>query len=163
MTVTDKQIQKARREYEEFGKEWRRDMFDESTGGYLVTHSERIGKSKKSKNEAEKFNKEHAMCVNLVKAGYRIKLLKDGGSFGDCDITVDGILADLKKTGSSGQIESYASDTFGKKKGKIVVFELENRGSSLIKAVYGVKLLQGQKIIYYYSDIPGEVYTVIKK
>lgn len=138
-------------------------MFDESTGGYLVTHSERIGKSKKSKNEAEKFNKEHAMCVNLVKAGYRIKLLKDGGSFGDCDITVDGILADLKKTGSSGQIESYASDTFGKKKGKIVVFELENRGSSLIKAVYGVKLLQGQKIIYYYSDIPGEVYTVIKK
>lgn len=163
MTITDKQIQKARREYEEFGKEWRRDMFDESTGGYLVTHSDRIGKSKKSKNETEKFNKEHAMCVNLVKAGYKVKLLKDGGPFGDCDITVDGILADLKKTGSPDQIKNYASDTFGKKKGKIVVFEFENRQAVMANVVNGVKLMKGQKIIYYYSDTPAQMYVVDKK
>ena len=163
VTITDKQIQKARREYEEFGKEWRRDMFDESTGGYLVTHSERIGKSKKSKNEAEKFNKEHAMCINLAKAGYKVKLLKDGGPLGDCDITVDGILADLKKTGSSGQIEKYAGDTFKKKGGKIVVFEIESRKAIIANVINGIKLLKGQKIIYYYSDTPAQMHEVDKK
>lgn len=163
VTVTAKQIGKAREEFASLGGEWRRDYFDEETGGYLATHSDRIGKSKKSKNETDKFNKEHAMCVNLAKAGYKVRLLKDGGTFGDCDITVDGVLADLKKTGSHGNIKSYASDTFGKKGGKIVVFELENRESSLVKAIYGIKLQQGQKIIYYYSDKPNETFLVVKK
>lgn len=146
ITVTDKRIRKAREEYESFGKEWKRDMFNDSTGGYLVTHSDRVGKSRKSKNESEKFDKEHTMCVNLVRAGYKVRLLKDGGPFGDCDITVDGVLADLKKMGSPRQIESYASDTFGKKKGKVVVFELESRKAIMANAIEGVRLTKGQKM-----------------
>lgn len=146
ITVTDKRIRKAREEYESFGKEWKRDMFNDSTGSYLVTHSDRVGKSRKSKNESEKFDKEHTMCVNLVRAGYKVRLFKDGGPFGDCDITVDGVLADLKKMGSPRQIESYASDTFGKKKGKVVVFELESRKAIMANAIEGVRLTKGQKM-----------------
>lgn len=160
--ATDKTIKKTLREYNEFGNEWRRDIFDEKTGGYLVTHSDRIGKANKSKNEKAKFTKEHAMSANLARAGFRIKLLSEGSTSSSCDITVNGILSDLKKTKSASNVRSYANDTFGNKQGKIVVFELENRSTALTGAIKGIELKKGQKIIYYYSDKPNEVYVIEK-
>lgn len=67
----------SRREYEALpSAEWRRDYFNEENGGYLVTSWKRIEEAR-MKNEIEKYEVEHKMCLTFAKAGFRIQHLEE--------------------------------------------------------------------------------------
>lgn len=83
--------------------------FDPETGGYVVTHRDRIESGNSSPNEKEKFYKEQDMCKDLATAGHHIEHLsdKDRSKRRTYDIHMDGVRADLKSVSSANNIEKY--------------------------------------------------------
>ena len=103
---------------------WKKDYFDNDTGGYFVTERARIAQSEKSKNETIKFLKEQEMCVTLAKNGYAMEHLND--KWGETyDVHMDNIKADLKKTRSHNNIVNYAKDAVRYQGAEMVIFEFE--------------------------------------
>lgn len=121
-------IEKSRKEYLALpDSEWRKDYFDESTGGYLATSWKRIKQSLKSNQETKKFDKEHQMCLTYAKNGHQIQHLPDRKENGDgtYDTLFDGFKADLKKTKSTNNILKYASRAVKNQGAQIILFEFE--------------------------------------
>lgn len=88
--------------------EWRKDYFDETTGGYLVTSWKRLEEASKNHNEQQKFDKEHGICLVFVKSGLKIQHLEDNKPEGTYDVICNGHRGDLKRTKGSGNIVRYA-------------------------------------------------------
>jgi len=74
----EEHIKEARAKYNSYNDSaWKKDFFDDDTGGYLVTERARIAQSEKGKNETVKFQKEQEMCMALAKKGYAMEHLDD--------------------------------------------------------------------------------------
>ena len=115
----------ALQEYNSYGSEWKKAYFDKFSGGYVVVDKQRIKHSKISKNEKDKFDKEYTMCVVLAQNGYMIEMLKERPGFSSSDITINGIMAELKKTSSHNNILKYAKKAIDKQGAEMVVFEFD--------------------------------------
>ena len=69
-------IKTSREKYDSYDANlWEKNYFDYDTGGYLVIEKIRIKQSESSKNEKEKYLKEHEMCITLAKVGYAVEYL----------------------------------------------------------------------------------------
>jgi len=117
-------IKEARAKFDSYGSEWEKTLFDKDSGGYLVTQISRIAQSGKSDNEFKKFDKEQEMCKTLSRNGYAVEHLDDNNGE-TYDIHLNGIKADLKKTGSHNNIANYAKEAIREQGAEIVVFEFE--------------------------------------
>jgi len=142
-------IRKARVVFDSYGDNWRLDYFDDNSGGYLVTERGRIIQSEKSKNEIEKFHKEHEMCKTLAKNGYAMEYLDDqwGKSY---DVHVNTIKADLKKTVSHNNLVRYAKKAIREQGAEMVVFEFDNMTGDIHKGLNKLESI-GIKVMYYTS------------
>jgi len=134
-------IKAALQKYNSYGSEWEKAYFDKLSGGYVVIDKQRIGHSKLSKNEKAKFDKEHAMCIVLAQNGYKIEMLMERPGFSSSDITINGIMAELKKTSSHNNISGYAKKAVYKQGAKIVVFEFEEMTRNIQKELYNIQKL----------------------
>ena len=103
---------------------WKKKYFDKKTGGYVVIERDRIYQSQKSKGEKEKFDREQGMNMTLARNGYAVEHLDDRGGTG-YDIHLNGIKADLKKTGSHNNMVNYAKKAIRKQGADMAVFEFE--------------------------------------
>ena len=110
----------ALQKYNSYGSEWERAYFDKFSGGYVVVDKQRIENSKISKNEKEKFTKEYAMSMVFAQNGYKIEMLMERPGFSSSDITINGIMAELKKTSSHNNILNYAKYYFSNNPNKIM-------------------------------------------
>ena len=125
---------------------YKRDYFDERTGGYLVIENQRIAQSKRNKQEKEKFEKEKGMCIVLAKNGYAVEYLKDAQ--GSYDILLNGVPADLKKTASHNNMVKYAKKAADEQGAKVVVFEFSKMTHNIEKELYCIKKL-GIQVKYF--------------
>jgi len=124
ITIKQQEIKNvAIQKYISYDRNWEKVYFDEHNGGYFVVDKQRIEHSKLSKNETEKFEKEYSMCMVLARYGYKIEMLKESRGFSSPDITINGIMAELKKTSSHNNMLDYAKKAVYKQGAKIVIFE----------------------------------------
>ena len=151
-------IKEARAKFDSYGSEWEKTLFDEDSGGYLVTEKSRITQSQKSTNELKKFDKEQDMCKTLACNGFAVEHLDDkkGESY---DIHLNGIKADLKKTGSHNNMVNYAKEAIREQGAEMVVFEFEKETEEIHAEI---KRLQSKKIsgIYYFTKKNKAVYRL---
>jgi len=151
-------IKEARAKFDSYGSEWEKTLFDEDSGGYLVTEKSRILQSQKSPNELKKFDKEQDMCKTLACNGFAVEHLDDkkGESY---DIHLNGIKADLKKTGSHNNMVNYAKEAIREQGAEMVVFEFEKETEEIHAEI---KRLQSKKIsgIYYFTKKNKAVYRL---
>lgn len=147
------------REYKEFrgySRDWEKTYFDSETGGFLVTHKERIESAKQSPNEREKFDKEQSMCIDLANQGHKIEHLSDKGrKKGETyDIHLDGLKADLKSVSSHNNIEKYVRHAVRGQGAKVVIIRVENKANKkkVIDSLRNAKRKYGRRIIYYYQS-----------
>lgn len=143
-----------RAEFKAYGDEWDKTYFDDKTGGYIVTHNERIASAQASPNEQDKFAKEQDMARDLAKQGYKIEHLSEqnrpkGETY---DVHLDGESADFKSTSGAGNIQGYAKYAVNVQGAKTVVFRLEKHKPKMMKALQDAKRHSGGRILYYYSD-----------
>ena len=149
-------IKEARAKYDAVDtSKWRKKYFDKKTGGYLVIEKARIAQSKKSDNEKEKFYKEQGMNMTLARNGHVIEHLDDQ-KYG-YDIHIDGIKADLKKTGSHNNMVHYAKHAIREQGADMVVFEFENNTKSIQEELDKLKRL-GIKVSYYFTDNKSKIH-----
>ena len=157
MTCCAENIKVSREKYDSYDANlWEKSYFDDNTGGYLVIEKVRIEQSKKSKNERKKFEKEHEMCITLAKAGCAVEYLDD--KQGDShDIRLNGIKADLKKTGSHNNIVNYAKEAVRKQGADMVIFEFEKETVKIYAELERMKMyrIQGK---YYFTGKECAIY-----
>jgi hypothetical protein len=148
----------SRNEYLHHDKQkWQRDYFNRENGGYLVVDKERIEHSKLSKNEKSKFNKEYEMCTVLARNGYKIEMLIERPGFSSSDITINGIMADLKKTAGVGNIEKYANKAIKRQGAELIVFEFAKETEDIYTKL--LKLSKnGMHGYYYFSDNKNKIF-----
>ena len=121
----------SKKEFEALNPDkWKKDAFNKENGGYLATEHARIAQSKKSKNEAAKYNKEKEMCTTLANAGNRVKHVSD--TDGGFDIYLNDVAAELKRLSGHNNIVSEAADAVKSKKAKLVIIEFDKE----IKKIY---------------------------
>jgi aspartate 1-decarboxylase len=142
-----------------YGSAWRRDYFNHDNGGYLVVDKQRIEHSKISKNEKEKFDKEYAMSIVLALNGHRIEMLKERSGFSSSDITINGIMAELKKTSSHNNMLNYAKKAIDKQGAKIVIFEFKNDTKKIQEELNKMKRME-IKIYYYFTDNKDKIHIL---
>jgi hypothetical protein len=159
LTWETEQLKASLLQYDEYGSDWERAYFDEHSGGYLVIDRERIEHSKVSKNEKTKFDKEYAMSMVFAQNGYRIEMLKELSGFSSSDITIDGVLADLKCVSSHNNIVRDAKKAVRKQGAKIVVFEFEKETKAIDAELLKLKRM-GISVYYYYSNNKGLIYSL---
>lgn len=122
-----KEVQeKARRQYEDYDeKRWRKEYFDDASGGYLVTEESRQAYGNRNKQEKAKYDKEHEMCLTYARAGYRVEHLGETPGVSSPDVRINGIPADLKRTKGSGNIVKYAKKAISKQGAEMVLFQFD--------------------------------------
>ena len=129
---------------------WEHTMYDRRSSGYVVTEQTRIAQSQKNKQEMAKYNKELSMCKTLARNGHHVEYLNDtmrpDGSY---DVLIDGVKADLKKTGSTNHIAKYAKKAAREQGAEMVVFEFERITSNHINEL---QKLTKQGIHGYYFE-----------
>ena len=129
---------------------WEKAYFDKNSGGYLVIDKQRLAHSALSKNEKEKFRKELNMAMVLANNGYKIELLKEIPRVPSPDITIDGVLAELKKLLSHSNIVREAKEAIYKKGAKMVIFEFETMSGKIHNELNRLKDM-GIKVKYFIS------------
>jgi len=145
------EIRKAAiRKYNSYGDEWEKAYFDEYSGGFVVINKQRIIHSKTSKNEKAKFDKEYAMCTVLARNGYKVEILIERPGFSSSDITINGTMAELKKTSSHNNMMDYAKKAIYKQGAKIVVFEFEEMTGKIHEELNKLKMI-GIEVKYFTS------------
>ena len=137
--------------YNSYGCEWEKAYFDAFSTGYVVVDKQRIENSKLSKNEKAKFDKEYAMCTVLARNGYKIEILQERPGFSSSDITINGIMAELKKTSSHNNMLDYAKKAVYKQGAKIVVFEFDSDTKKIQEELDKMKRMN-IKVYYYFTD-----------
>lgn len=124
---------------------------DRKSGGQVYTEQGRLDQAEKSKNEMQKYNKEHEMCKTLAKNGHTVVHLDDikltDGSY---DILIDGHKADLKSLKGSNNILREASKATKKQGAEMVVFKFDKINAAVTQKIETLK----QKGIhgYYYEE-----------
>jgi len=140
----------AEQEYNSYGDEWEKAYFDKLSSGFVVVNKQRIIHSSTSKNEKVKFDKEYAMCTVLAQNGYKIEILMERPGFSSSDITVNGTMAELKKTSSHNNMLNYAKKAIGKQGAKIVVFEFDKMTGKIHEELNKLKMI-GIEVKYFTS------------
>lgn len=121
---------------------------DRKSGGQVYTEKGRLTLAGKSKNERNKYKKEHDMCKTLAQNGHTVVHLEDcKHSDGTYDILIDGHKADLKRTKSANNIVGYAKHATRKQGAEKVVFQFDNY-TPKVKAA--IKEMQDAGIHGYY-------------
>ncbi|MCD8386271.1 MAG: hypothetical protein LUD17_05195 [Bacteroidales bacterium] len=151
------------KEFRAYSREWEKTYFDHETGGYVVTHKDRIKSGKQSDNEWEKFMKEQDMAQDLAQQGHKVAHLSDlGRPKGQTyDILYDGKPADLKSVSSHNNIERYARHALRDQGAKIVIFRLETsvKQDKALIALRGAKRKYKGRIVYY-SQKDGKIHEI---
>jgi hypothetical protein len=142
--------------YNSYGDNWLCDYFNHDNGGYLAVDKQRIEHSKISKNEKEKFDKEYAMSMAFARNGYKIEMLRERSGFSSSDITINGVMAELKKTSSHNNILNYAKKAIEKQGAKMILFEFEKETVYIKEKLKKLKI-KGISIKYYFSNNPNEI------
>ena len=143
-------IREARAKFDAYDlSKWKKKYFDKKTGGYLVVEKDRIAQSKKHDNERDKFNREQGMNMTLARNGHAVEHLDDHKK--GYDIHLDGIKADLKKTGSHNNMVHYAKKAVREQGADMVVFELESNTKKIQEELDKLKRLN-IKVSYYFSN-----------
>lgn len=135
--------------------EWRKDYFCHDNGGYLATSWKRINEAL-SKNEPEKLDNEHSMCLTFAKAGFRILHYEDGKPQGSFDVIINNKKADLKKTCSTNNIIRYSKHALKVQNADIILIEFENWGNVFRdivsemsrKGIHGYYYVTGNELIH---------------
>lgn len=140
-------------------KKFRLDYFSDK-GGFLQTNRERIKEGTKNKQEKEKFEKEHSMCMTLAMGRhfvvYRESVQAKGDSY---DIVLDGQPADLKKVKSANHIVDYAKKAVRQQGASIVVFEFENESKDIYLELSKLQK-SGIHGIYFFSSKKHRLYEL---
>jgi hypothetical protein len=146
----EKKYRNAKKEYLKYDtKEWSREYFNDSNGGYLVVNNKRIEQGKINDEEIYKYNKEYSMSKTLAENGYKVEFLKEVD--GQYDILLNGVAADLKKTKSHNHIIDYAKHAIKNQGANVVIFEFKVMTSKIHEKLnYLAK--HNYNIIYYISD-----------
>lgn len=156
--ATRQTIAEHRAEFEAYSDKFEKTLFDEQSGGYLVTHVGRIPKKQKG-NEWDKFDKEQGMCKVLAKLGYKIKHLLEVPRISSPDITINGIKADLKKTSSHNNIGHYAKHAIKNQNAELVIFEFTTETKLIYDELY--KLREKEiKGYYYFTGRENKLYAI---
>ena len=144
------------REYQALpDSEWRKDFFCPETGGYLVTSWKRLEEAS-SKNEPEKLEIEHSMCLVFAKSGFKIRHYEDGKPQGSFDVTINNVRADLKKTRSTNNIIRYGKHAIRVQNAEIILVEFEqwnNKFRDVVselsrKGIHGYYYVSGSELIH---------------
>lgn len=144
------------KEYRSYGSEWEKTYFDRDSGGFVVTHQDRIESANSSPNEKEKFQKEQDMCRDLAGQGHQLEHLSDknrepGQTY---DVHYDGAKAELKSVSSHNNVEKYVRKAVREQGASTVLIRIEdgaNKGKTL-KAIHDAKRKYGARIIYYHQS-----------
>ena len=91
------------------------------------------------------------MCTVFAKNGYKIEILKERPGFSSSDITINGIMAELKKTSSHNNIMNYAKKAVEKQGAKIVLFEFDMMTGKIRDELNKMKR-KGITVKYFTSD-----------
>lgn len=144
------------KEFRAYSRDWQKTYFDPDTGGFVVTHKERIESGNKSPNEHEKFQKEQTMCKDLAEQGHKVEHLSDNGrkKGQTYDVNFDGEHADLKSVTSHNNIEKYVRHAVREQGAKTVIVRVENsaKKGKAVKALHDSKRKYGRKILYYFES-----------
>lgn len=140
--------------YEDFGRGWVREI--QEGEGFLVTEEARIPE-KHSGNEWEKYQMEHAMCVNFAKSGHSIVHLRERP--GLYDVLCDGSPAELKKTGSVSNLDHYVNHALRDQKARIILIEFEKESKDVHSKLHKYQK-EGKRILYYFTGREAEVFSI---
>lgn len=100
--------------------QWRVDYYTDNEG-MLLTNRNRIKEGQINKRKKKIFDKEWSTSRTMAKNGFLVEYRETVP--GEFDVFLDGIPADLKKTGSAGNIVNRAKKAVRKQKAELVVFE----------------------------------------
>ena len=139
-----------RREYESYGDEIERVLFDHNTGGYVVAHHSRLAHGYISKNEREKLEKEMRMAEVFARNGYRIEMLEEADRKSAPDVLINGIKGDFKSVSSENNVVRYAKKAFKKQGAEVVLFEIDAMTREIYTELLKAKEKGGR--IFYYSQ-----------
>lgn len=141
----------SRKEYNAYGDDVKRILFDHDTGGYVVAHASRIAHGETSENEERKLNKELRMAKVYAQNGYRIEMLGEADRDSAPDVLINGIKGDFKSTGSSNNIVKYAKKAFQKQGADIVLFEIDAMTRDIYSELLKAKK-KGGRVFYYTKE-----------
>lgn len=141
----------SRKEYNAYGDDVKRILFDHDTGGYVVAHASRIAHGKTSENEERKLNKELRMAKVYAQNGYRVEMLGEADRDSAPDVLINGIKGDFKSTGSSNNIVKYAKKAFQKQGADIVLFEIDAMTRDIYSELLKAKK-KGGRVFYYTKE-----------
>ncbi len=140
--------------YKKYDKTWRKAFFNEQNGGYVVINKNRIAKSKISKNEIKKLEKETRMALNYAQYGYRIEILDELPGISSPDALCNGIPIDFKSVKSPDKIVKHAKKAIHQQGADMVLFEFEKESSEIYKALLKLKK-RNIKALYYFKGKKG--------
>ncbi len=144
-------VERSRAMFESYNPDvWVRVRFYESSGGYLVVHRKRRPGDMAHSNAREVYEKEFGMCLVFAEAGHRIEMLEEDPNKCSHDVNIDGIPAELKRTGSANNIVKYAKKSIRKQGAKVVLFQFEENTRSVQLELMKLRSL-GYKILYFFS------------
>ena len=141
----------SRKEYNAYGDDVKRILFDHDTGGYVVAHASRIAHGETSENEEKKLNKELRMAKVYAQNGYRVEMLGEADRDSAPDVLINGIKGDFKSTGSSNNIVKYAKKAFQKQGADIVLFEIDAMTRDIYSELLKAKK-KGGRVFYYTKE-----------
>ena len=141
----------SRKEYNAYGDDVERILFDHDTGGYVVAHASRMAHGDRSKNEREKLEKEMRMAKVFARNGYRIEMLGEADRDSAPDVLINGVRGDLKSTSSSNNIVKYAKKAFQKQGADIVLFEIDAMTRDIYSELLKAKK-KGGRVFYYTKE-----------
>ena len=141
----------SRKEYNTYGDDVKRILFDHDTGGYVVAHASRIAHGETSENEERKLNKELRMAKVYAQNGYRVEMLGEADRDSAPDVLINGIKGDFKSTGSSNNIVKYAKKAFQKQGADIVLFEIDAMTRDIYSELLKAKK-KGGRVFYYTKE-----------
>ena len=141
----------SRKEYNAYGDDVKRILFDHDTGGYVVAHASRIAHGETSENEERKLNKELRMAKVYAQNGYRVEMLGEADRDSAPDVLINGIKGDFKSTGSSNNIVKYAKKAFQKQGADIVLFEIDAMTRDIYSELLKAKK-KGGRVFYYTKE-----------
>ena len=144
------------KEFRAYSRDWEKTYFDHRTGGYVVTHKERIESGNESKQEKEKFQKEQDMCRDLAQQGHKVEHLSDKNrkKCQTYDVHYDGKKADLKSVNSHNNIEKHVRKAVREQGASTVIIRISDKANKgkVVKALHDSQRKYGARIVYYYQS-----------
>ena len=86
-------------------------------------------------------------------------MLRERPGFSSSDITINGIMAELKKTSSHNNMLNYAKKAVNKQGAAIVLFEFENNTKEIQLELFKLKQM-GIPVYYFFANNRSKVYNI---